>query len=75
MGVSNQPFESSYFQRLREEWREETTAESLIAVLSARGLTLTEKQRARIEGCNDLTLLRRWLREAANASSVEEVID
>jgi hypothetical protein len=83
MGVSNQPFESSYFQRLRREWREEgrelglqkAAAQSLLTVLSARGFALTDEQRLRIEECNNLELLQQWLRKAATASSVKEVFE
>jgi flagellar biosynthesis/type III secretory pathway protein FliH len=47
--------------------------DSLLTVLKARGLALSEEQRLRIESCHDLSTLDRWLLAALKANSVEEV--
>lgn len=47
---------------------------ALLAVLSARGLSVSEQDRARIEGEDDATILDRWIGRATTASSVEEVL-
>jgi hypothetical protein len=48
-------------------------AESILGVLEARGLAVSEDQRQEILGCQDLDRLHRWLRRAALASSADEV--
>lgn len=46
---------------------------ALMTVLSARGLTVSEEARARIEACRDDTLLDQWIARATTASSLEGV--
>ena len=50
-------------------------AEALMAVLTARGLTLQPADAARMLAEGDATTLRRWLTAAANCSSVHELLD
>jgi hypothetical protein len=47
---------------------------SLLAVLAARGLSVSEEQRARIAACADATILERWTARAATAASAEEAL-
>jgi Uma2 family endonuclease len=42
---------------------------AVLDVFAARGLTVGEDVQARIAGCQDLALLRRWIREAVTAAS------
>jgi hypothetical protein len=64
-------------QILREEGRREGLAEgeakgkaqAILAVLEARGLTVSEAQRAAIVGCGDLGQLDRWVRQAVTAKT------
>ena len=49
-------------------------AESILKVLTARGVTVSEKQQEEILRGNDLARLDRWLLRALQVSSVEEVI-
>lgn len=66
----------------REEGRAEGKAEgqaagvagSILDVLDARGLAVSEAQRQEILSCQDLDRLTRWLRRAALASSIDEII-
>jgi flagellar biosynthesis/type III secretory pathway protein FliH len=46
----------------------EGIAKGIIAVLEARGLTMTDAQRERVLGSTDLNQLDRWLRRAATVS-------
>lgn len=46
-------------------------AESILAVLEARGITVSPEQREEILGCSDLDRLKRWLREAALPTTAE----
>jgi len=47
---------------------------SVLAIIDARGLTLSETMRERIQTCTDSRTLDRWLRRVATASSVEDAI-
>jgi predicted transposase YdaD len=46
----------------------EGKAEGVLAVLAARGLAVSEEQRARVLACADLAILDGWLRTAATCS-------
>jgi hypothetical protein len=50
-------------------------AEDVLAVLEARGVSLSSEQRERILGCADLELLARWVRKAATVSSGDELFE
>jgi hypothetical protein len=58
----------------RAEGRAEGQADAILAMLDARGLALDPPLRERITACTNLDLLARWVRRAATASSVEEVL-
>jgi hypothetical protein len=48
-------------------------AESLQFILMIREVELSEAQRARIEACDDLDLLKEWTARAVSATSAAEV--
>jgi hypothetical protein len=48
---------------------------ALQTVLAARGLALDDALRARIEACDDLARLDRWLARALTAASAPEALD
>ncbi len=50
-------------------------AESILTILSARGLLASEEVRQRILATAEPETLERWLRRATTASSVDEVLD
>jgi hypothetical protein len=54
--------------------RAEGIAASLLAILTARGLEVNPEARARIQACQDVPTLERWLARALTAASVEEVL-
>ena len=54
--------------------RTETAREDIYEVLDARGLQLSPEHRQRIAGCEDLAQLKAWLRLAATATSVEQLL-
>ena len=62
----------------REEGREEgrlvALRESLLTVLTARGLRVTEAQRARIEGAEDVAAIEAWLHAAVTAKTTGEAL-
>jgi len=47
---------------------------ALLAVLGARGITVSTEARARINACKDTATLELWIERAATAASVEEVL-
>jgi len=51
------------------EGKLESEAKLLLLVLEARGLPLSESERARIDACGDLETLTRWVVAAATADS------
>jgi hypothetical protein len=55
--------------------RVETRAGDVLTVLRARGLAVPASARQRILAQKDLKRLDRWLKKAAVAESVREVID
>ncbi|MFZ5889457.1 MAG: Rpn family recombination-promoting nuclease/putative transposase [Myxococcota bacterium] len=56
------------------EGRAEGMAQALLAVLGARGLTLSDSERALIVACKDLAQLSHWLQRATHVSSVTELL-
>jgi hypothetical protein len=48
-------------------------AAAVLAILSARKLTVSDETRARIEACADGAILDRWITRAAMAASSEEI--
>ncbi|MFZ5895318.1 MAG: Rpn family recombination-promoting nuclease/putative transposase [Myxococcota bacterium] len=55
------------------EGRAEGMAQALLAVLSARGLAMSDSERAVIRECNDMARLDGWLQRAAHVTSVAEL--
>jgi hypothetical protein len=58
----------------RAEGEAHGRAEALLAVLEARGLSVSAEQLATIRGCRDLAQLDAWLRRALSATSSAEVL-
>ena len=59
---------------LRTEGRAVGRAESILTLMRARGLAVSEPVQMQVLGCKDLTLLERWLVRAATAATDSEVI-
>ena len=51
----------------------EGRAEGILAVLTARGVAVTDHERRRVLACSDLALLDRWLKRSVTAVSANEV--
>ena len=49
----------------------ETAIDSLLLILEAREIVLSEAQRVRVENCRDLETLSRWMQAAATAESAD----
>ncbi len=48
--------------------------ESLLLLLTARGVVLTVTQRGRVDACEDAATLERWISRAITATSAEDVM-
>ena len=59
---------------IKAEGEAKGQAKSILAVLSARGITVTTEQSEQIQSCRDSQLLERWLRRAVTAASVAELL-
>lgn len=56
-----------------DEGRKAAKKESLLTILKVRGIDISEGARLRIDNENDVSIVERWLVQAANASSLDEV--
>ena len=56
-----------------DKGRVSAKAAAVIAVLEARGLTVSDAQRQRIVATTDLELLDRWVPRAVTVSAVEDL--
>lgn len=91
MGLENYKFQSDFAKRFVAEGLAEGLAKglaegltkgeakgrqsTLLAILDARGLVLSETQLARIEACADIEVLERWARAAAVATSTDLIFE
>ena len=76
----NEPFSKlglSYYGQGREEGREEGLVAgergTVFMVLKARGLQVSESQRARIDACDDLATLKEWAEAALSAATANDL--
>ena len=61
-------------QQIFDEGIEQGKAQSVLAILAARGVPVSEEAQARIRACGDLRRLDRWLIRAMSAASADEVL-
>jgi hypothetical protein len=66
-------FARHYFSSGEAKGKAEGRADIVLAVLSVRGITVSESVRARITECTDLEQLEKWGRRAVTADSIEDV--
>lgn len=83
MSRGNHQYQSDFARRYfsegkvvgKVEGKAEGEAEALLEVLAARGIAVEGEQLERIRTCSDVDQLRRWLRRAATATTLTEVLD
>ena len=68
-------FARKYFGQGQQAGRAKGESEALLTVLAAREIDVPEDAKARITGCTDFHQLDAWIRRAATASTIEEVLD
>jgi hypothetical protein len=78
MATRTYEYQSEFVRRYvfqgRAEGRAEGKASALLAVLDARGVAIPDDDRRRIAECTDLPQLDEWLRRAATAHSIQDVL-
>jgi hypothetical protein len=67
------PFAKEHFGRGKKEGKAEGEAESILLVLEARGLDVTDAERERITACTDLRQLKKWIRRAVTAEKTSDL--
>jgi hypothetical protein len=73
MAAQKYEYQSDFVKTHRAEARAEGRAATLLTVLDARGLPISEAQRTRILGCKDADDLERWVRKAVVASAADDI--
>ena len=68
-------YQSDFARKYVAQGRAEEGADALLAVLEARGITVSDAIRERILAQKDPERLRRWLKKAAVATSAAAVLD
>jgi hypothetical protein len=78
----NEPFSKlglSYYGQGREEGREEGLVAgergTVLMVLKARGLPVSDSQRSRIDACDDLAVLKAWAQAALTAEAIDDLFE
>ena len=59
----------------KAEGRAEGEARAILAVLEARGLSVSDEIVARVRSCTDLDVLETWVRRAATVDSVDRLFE
>ncbi len=67
--------ESELFRRLGSRFRAEGEAGALLAILEARHIEVPDDIRAEFAACTDTVQLDAWIRRAATADKIEDVLD
>lgn len=67
-------YQSEFVRRYVFQGRAEGEAKAVLAVLDARGIVVPDDLRARIAECTDLDQLDTWIRRAATARSIADLL-
>lgn len=68
-------YKSDLSEEIRDEGRAQRAAEDVLDILNVRGMDIPEAVRERVTGCDDLEILRHWLRRAVTAPTAENVFE
>jgi hypothetical protein len=75
MGQIEAKLEAKAEAKLEAKVEAKAKAESLLIVLHARGLPVSDAVRSKITACHDATTLARWTVRAVTARTADEVVD
>jgi hypothetical protein len=70
-----QPQGVQFFDESQRQSFSRGRSSSVIGFLEARGITVSDSQRSRIESCTDVEILDRWIRRAVTITSAEELFE
>jgi hypothetical protein len=68
-------YQSEFARRYYSQGEAKGEVKALLAFLGARGIDVPSEVRAEIEGCTDTTRIEEWIRRAATADKIEDVLD
>lgn len=75
MAVDVSFYKSFISEEIRDEGRAQRAAEDVLDILDVRGMDIPEAVRERVTGCDDLEILRHWLRRAVTAPTAEDIFE
>jgi hypothetical protein len=73
MATSEHKYLSDFARKYYDDGEAKGTRASLLTVVKARGVSLRDDERARIDACTDVATLETWLVRAARATRAEEI--
>ena len=73
MATSERPYLSDFANDYFAKGKAEGARIALVAVVTSRGLSLGDEDRARIAACSDAATLEAWVGRAARAAAVAEI--
>jgi hypothetical protein len=73
MNLRNYEYQSDFARKHDAQGQARGRVSSILGFLEARGLSISDEQRARIEACSDLDVLDGWVRRAATIATIDEL--
>lgn len=67
-------WERQQWNKGKAEGKTEGKAESVLDILEARGIAVSDEQRQQISSCKDLGQLKRWVIRASTVASADELL-
>ena len=74
MTTATHRYQSEFARRYFSQGEAEGEAKALLAILDARKIDVPDDVRADISGCTDIARLEAWIRRAATADRIEDVL-
>lgn len=74
MGLENYEFTSEFMLERIARLEVKRLAKAVLTVLETRGIAVPEEDAARIRACTDEARVDAWLRRAATATRLDEVL-
>jgi hypothetical protein len=68
-------FARRYFAQGAAEGKARGEAAALLAILDARGIEVPDDIRVEISDCTDISQLETWIRRAATAEKIQDMLD
>jgi hypothetical protein len=79
MDLKNYEFQSDFFRRAADKYAAKAAAKEkardVLMFLDARGIDVPDTARTRITECTDIQQIDTWVRRAATADSIDDVLD